>query len=567
MIRFLRALAWLRWRLLLNGIRQSTRRDTWEQVSRMLELAVPALIVVLSLGSIVAVSIGALLGGNALATGRFVAPDVIVFLVRAVLFGAMVLVAVMPIGSAAQTTSTKYSRLLLLPIPTRVLHFVEVLAGLFDPWIMFVMPGLALFAVGLAWGGRFDWAVIAGISGLALATTLASLGALVSFSVSWLFRDRRRAELLTIIFVMSVSIVALLPQMVEHSDTPAPSRGRGRPGTVTVARIERLLPAWVQALPSEVYGKAMTSAMVNHNNGASAIWVGVLAGEGLLLFWLSGLVHRRLLESAGGSSGGKHKITAVRPLWRLPGVSMPAAAVAWVMFKSSLRSVRGRVAVLLPGPLMAIISLGLLRKPDEVPFLAAIGTYSHFLYGASLVIALLAINPFTLNQFTSDRAGLTLQFLLPVSARDLVRGKAIGGGALFFMAALVGGIASALATGGGHPAAWAMTMVGGLATYVAVTPVAAILSALFPVASDLSKAGSGGNPHVAAGLIGMVAVFAAALPVLGIAVPATMAGGRFPLALLAMVLWLVVVTAIAWLLLGSVAQLVTKRRENLFLTK
>ena len=109
MIRFLRALAWLRWRLLLNGIRQSTRRDTWEQVSRMLELAVPALIVVLSLGSIVAVSIGALLGGNALATGRFVAPDVIVFLVRAVLFGAMVLVAVMPIGSAAQTTSTKYS--------------------------------------------------------------------------------------------------------------------------------------------------------------------------------------------------------------------------------------------------------------------------------------------------------------------------------------------------------------------------------------------------------------------------------------------------------------------------
>jgi hypothetical protein len=567
MIRFLRAFAWLRWRLLLNGIQQSTRRDTWEQVSRMLELAVPAMIVVLSLGSIIAVAIGGVLGGNALATGRFVAPEVIIFVVRAVLFGAMALVAIMPIGSAAQTTSTKYSRLLLLPIPTRLLHLVEVMAGLFDPWIMFVMPGLALFALGFAWGGRLDLAALAAAAGVAIAVALASLGALVSFSVSWLFRDRRRAELLTIIFVMSISIVALLPQMLDHSDDPAPKRrGRGRSG-ITVARIEEVLPRWVRVVPSEIFGKAMTAAVVEHKRGAAVAWVGVLAGEALLLFWLSGLVHRRLLESAGGSSGGRHRIAAVRPLWRLPGINVPAAAVAWVMFKSSLRSVRGRVAVLLPGPIMAIIALSLLRKPGEIPWLSALSNYSHFLYGASLIIALLAINPFTLNQFTSDRAGLTLQLLLPVSVRDLVRGKAIGGGALYLLAALVGGVASALATGGGDPAAWAMTLLGGLATYVCVTPVAAILSAMFPVASDLSKAGAGGNPHVAAGLIGMIAVFISALPVLGIAVPATLAGGRFSLALLAMVVWLGIVTVIAWLLLGVVAQLVTVRRENLFLTK
>ncbi|HUR20057.1 MAG TPA: hypothetical protein VMZ90_04560, partial [Vicinamibacterales bacterium] len=189
MIRFLRAFAWLRWRLLLNGVRASARRDTWEQLSRLLALAVPALIVVLSLGSITSVSVGGLLGGNALATGRFVAPDVIVFVVRAVLFGAMALVTVMPIGSAAQTTGTKYSRLLLLPIPARVLHLIEVVAGLADPWILFTLPGLALFAIGLTWGGRLDLGLMAGVAGLALAVVLASLAALVSFSVSWLFRD------------------------------------------------------------------------------------------------------------------------------------------------------------------------------------------------------------------------------------------------------------------------------------------------------------------------------------------------------------------------------------------
>ena len=567
MIRFLRAFAWLRWHLLLNGVRASAKRDAWEQLSRILALAVPAMIVVLSLGSIIAVAVGALLGGNALATGRFVAPDVIIFVVRAVLFGAMTLVAIMPVGSAAQTTSTKYSRLMLLPIPTRVLHVVEVLAGLADPWILFMLPGLALFAVGLSWGGRFDLGVLAGAAGLALAVALSSLAALVSFSVSWLFRDRRRAELLTIIFVMSISIVALLPQMIDSSDERRPSRGDRRRGTITVQRVEEALPTWTQFLPSEVYGRAMTAAAVRHNNPAAVTWVAFLIAEGMLLFHLSGMVHRRLLESAVGAGGGPQRVMPMRPPWRLPGMSAGTATVAWVFFKSSFRSVRGRVAVLLPGPMMAILSLVLLRRPDEMPWIATLSTHSHLMFGASLMIALFAVHPFTLNQFSSDRAGLTLQLLLPVSARDLVRGKAVGGGALFLMAAILSGVASALATGGGSPSAWAMTLVGGLATYVAVTPIAAVLSALFPVAADMSKAGAGGNPHVAAALIGMVAVGIAALPVLGIAVPATITGAAPSVALLAMLVWLAIVTVIAWLLLGQASKVVMARRENLFLTK
>ena len=118
MIRFLRAFAWLRWRLLLNSVRGSRRRDTFEQLSRLLALVVPAIIVAMSMGSIISVSVGGLLGGIDLARGRFVAPDVIIGVARAILFGATALVIVMPISSAAQTTTTKYSRLLLLPIPT-----------------------------------------------------------------------------------------------------------------------------------------------------------------------------------------------------------------------------------------------------------------------------------------------------------------------------------------------------------------------------------------------------------------------------------------------------------------
>jgi hypothetical protein len=153
-----------------------------------------------------------------------------------------------------------------------------------------------------------------------------------------------------------------------------------------------------------------------------------------------------------------------------------------------------------------------------------------------------------------------------VSARDLVRGKAIGGGALFLMAAMISGVSSAVATGGGPLALWAMTFIGGVATYIAVTPIATLLSALFPVVADMSKAGSGGNPHVAAALIGMAAVGVAALPALVIGV-GLIPGVTPATELIAMVAWLGVVMAIAWLLLGAVSQVVTARRENLFLTK
>lgn len=570
MIRFLRAFAWLRWRLLLNGVRGSHRRDAIEQISRLLALAVPAAIVVMSLGSILMVSVAGLMGGYGIAAGTLsFSPPAIVFGARALLFGVTVLVLVMPVSAAAQTTSTKYSRLLLLPISGRSLHVTEVLAGLADPWILFSLPGLGLFAIGLAAGGRVGWGLMALAAGAVLVVVLASASAFVSFLVSWLFRNRRRAELLTILFVMSISVIALLPQFLDDRKSSEPRLDRGVDTTSwppSVARLDAMLPRWTAVLPSEVYGRVINTSM-DGKPGIAAAWMALLSGQAALFFWLSGVMHRRLLESAGGSGSGRHRITRMRPPWRLPGVSGQASAVAWVMLKGSMRSVRGRVAVLLPGPMMAIVALMLIRRPGEAPWIASLGTHGHLMFGASLIIAIFAIHPFTLNQFSSDRTGLTLQLLLPVSAQDLVRGKAIGGGAMFLLAAAISGVASMLATGGGSPAAWLMAAVGGLAVYITVTPIAALVSALLPVAADMSKAGSGGNPHTASALIGMLAAAVAAVPVALIAVPDLLPFGTPMGSLLAMVGWLGLVSVVAWVLLGAAARVVTARRENLFLTK
>jgi len=149
---------------------------------------------------------------------------------------------------------------------------------------------------------------------------------------------------------------------------------------------------------------------------------------------------------------------------------------------------------------------------------------------------------------------------------NLVRGKAVGGGILFLIAMVVAAIAVGIVSGGAAPMNLLTVAIGGVATYVTVTPVTALLSAWFPVAADLSKAGSGGNPHPVTAIVGMFLVIAAALPVALIAVP-NLLPVPSPLGSMALMLaWLAIVTAIAWPLLGLVGHVVTARRENLFLT-
>jgi len=69
LFRSLRAITWLRWRLLRNSITGARRRDSLEQVSRALALVIPLLIVAMSLGTFIAISAVGFVGGRMMATG------------------------------------------------------------------------------------------------------------------------------------------------------------------------------------------------------------------------------------------------------------------------------------------------------------------------------------------------------------------------------------------------------------------------------------------------------------------------------------------------------------------
>jgi hypothetical protein len=186
--------------------------------------------------------------------------------------------------------------------------------------------------------------------------------------------------------------------------------------------------------------------------------------------------------------------------------------------------------------------------------------YSLGIFG--MVIALMSTGPLVFNQFAVDRAGLTLEFLAPISTRALLWGKAIGGAVIVAVPALLA-IAAGVITGGHSPVIWSMVLLGAVASYLITAPVAAVLSVLFPRAVDLSSIGQGSNAHQAAGLLGFLAFGASCAPPAGLAVVGLGVLNSTSAAVVLLALWCAVAAALSWLGFRIAERLLDERRENL----
>ncbi len=565
MIRALGAMSWLRWRLLLNTVRGGRRRDAMERVSRVMALMVPVIIAALFVGSTLTMVILGFIGGHVVASGS-IAPAAVVFIARlaiAIIFIAVVLLAA---GAPGQTTLARYTRLLVMPIPRQALHLVEVLANVADPWQILIGAALVAFAAGLAAGGQAGAAAVAVVAALLVMAVLATLAAALGFLVAWLFRSRRRGELFTLVFVMVLSALSFAPVFFSEGleDRQRDERRTGTRRGFSIEEFDRALPVWTRVLPSEAYGRVILQTMTRDAGGVTAGLV-VLAAEAGLLFAGSAAVHRRLIQSLEGDQRRrKQRGVAVR-MPRVPFIGPAASAVAWAQYRTAVRSVRGRLIVLLPGPLLAMMTVLFRQIPEEGRWAVAAAEHGHLLLGAGIVFCFYSLQAFTMNMFGSDRSGLTLELLVPIDDRQLAWGKVVGCALVLGTAVLVTLVACVAVAPTGSPYSWLAALIGGVALYLSLSPVAVWLSALFPVASDLSKTGSGGNPHPLPMLAGTFLVMAAALPIALIIVLAQAWLGRPFLGFLGVLAWTGLVTAIAIPLVNVAANAVGSRRENLAL--
>ena len=561
MVRILRAFAWLRWRMLLNSLEKTGARDAVERFSLAIEKLGPIMAAVLMVPSGLALAGGAAAAGYALARGEEY--SILFEAARYLLFMVPVLAVVGPLLMPAGDR-TNPVRLLLLPIPRHTLYAAQTSSTLGDLWVLLMLPVVLFIPAGLAAGGAFGAALGALAAGLLLVLVVAGITSVATSLLHLAVRDRRRGELLALLFILIVPAVSMLPGLLQTG------RRHGRvEGDAQVHRTARV-PDWLatagtralKLYPTELYISSTRSAARGERTTATTRAAALAAGAAVL-HAIGMFVFARVLDSPG--STGARRAVPMRAAWgrTLPGLSPGASAVALAQLRLALRTPRGRSILLSPLVMIAVIAVVMRRSAGGLDIGPMALTSGVSLASFGCFVCLMSILPIAMNQFAVDKAGVTLALLSPLTDREYLTGKAVGNGLIAALPVLLCLIASYFAFPGGSAALWLAIPLALLATYFLVAPAAAVFSAVFPRVVDLNSIGRGSNAHGLSGLLGLLSFIAAGAPSALLAMAASSWLERPRLVPLLLLIWAVIAYGVGLLLFVPARRIFEKRRENL----
>ena len=557
-LHLLRLLGWLRWRIILNTLTRSGARDMLERLSRTAESVLPVAIAVMLLPLAVVLLV---IGGW---TGSQLAKDPALAawplqIARWALLIMFLITLLSPVILSAGQQAAGMIRLLLLPIPTRVLYLAHAAGGLADPWVFLSIPIVAGVAGGFAWKGMLTAALTSILAGMAFVIALLGVAALASAVLQLMVRNRRRAELLALGGMLLIVLISIAPSLV-FSDAEIGTAERPKKRTsqgITVARWIRTPGAYV---PSELYIASVRQSAGDATQGLLPL-AGIVSWA-VVLHGLTWPIYQRLLQTPATTGGRRRGGAQAARTRRLPLLPATVAAVALTFARLAYRTPRGRSVILMPVVMLIGFAGITVVRQTTIPFgpVNIGGGYSLGIFG--LAIALLSIGPLVFNQFAIDRAGLTLEFLAPIGPRALLYGKAIGGALIAVVPAGLA-IVAGIVTGGHSPVLWSIVLLGACACYLITAPIAAVLSLLFPRSVDLSSIGQGSNAHQAAGLLGFLAFAASCVPSAALAVLGLGWLDSRGAAVVLLTVWLGIATALSWIGFRIAERLLDERRENL----
>ncbi len=547
----LRALAWLRWRLFLNGAVHGMRRD---MLRRFAGWAQPVVFVAMSLALVpaaIVLSGVALFAGFAFADGSL-SFDVALPLLRIAVLFFVVGGIVMPIAYGGRAALPATARLLLLPVDRRWLHRLHTLGGLFEPLLLLGIFPLLLLPLGMAAGGAFGAAASSLAAGVGLVLFVATLGSWLHSLTVLLLRRRQRAQKLTLAAICTACLVGFLPLLFEGVKVPP----------------ELLEKLWLLNLCGELYVLAVASAVEGgFMKALAAVAALALATGGV--YRLSRRAYRHVLMATAGGAlpASSPRTTGGGLVLRLPGLGDDTALVASNQLRVALRTVGGKTALLQPTLMVVVFGALLLRTESALPAFLASSTSLLLLLGAAGLATLSPMN-LQFNQFAVDGNGATQIALLPLGAGSVVHGKATAflllGAAGLAPAAIVAVLFTRPAPARALAEIAAVYLIL-VSSQLLVAPVAAAASALLPRRVNLDKPFTESQPHslaVAASLLsGLLAVsLAGALTVAGVLV----FDSRW-VALFLLLLWCVATFLVARILLPAATGLYRHRREAILL--
>jgi hypothetical protein len=564
-LRCFRALAWLRWRMLLRTLSRGRGRDIIERFSLAAQTLLPIVALILMVPA--ALGIGAIgflagfwVGQPAGATLATIVQSLLLFACGFTLFAPLVF----PAGSEA----AGQVRLLLLPVPRGILYLSQTLGVLVDPWLGVLLPLFVAVPLGFALSGRPLGALVTLVAGIGMIAFIVALAMVSTSLLQLLLRNRRRGERAMVAAMLGFMLLSMLPSFLVPDFEDRSERRRRAERTEPVEkdrrsperRILRVVSAIGLVLPPGQFTAAARAAAAGEPVAALG-WTSAIVAGAAALHAVGWRVYRRLIETPASTGARRRRDRAGPSRRRLPGLSEGTSAVAWAFARLCFRTPRGKIvvfSVVLTLPLLSV----LLMRADEMPFVfTARPGLSIGMFG--LGITLLSLGPLSLNQFASDGAGLTLQSLAPISDRELLVGKAVGGAlVLAGPAAIVLAIAIALSPSA-PVAMWLVLAFGAAGTYAVLAPINATLSAIFPRKVNLASIGRDSNPHQAANFLGFLAVLLAASPAVLAAGAGVMLFRSEWVAALLVGAWAGLAIVVSSLALRVVERLVASRRENL----
>ena len=431
----LSAIANLRWRMFVNGLR--SRRGKLELASR----------VIVTLGFV----IGGL-GGFSAAIGFawfFVSqgtPERLAILLWPVFFFWQVF----PVMATAFTNNPDSSDLLRFPLTYRSFFIVRLAYGFFDPASALGSVGILGILIGVtaARPQLFPWTLLVlltfGVFNLVLMQTM----------FAWLERwlaQRRTREILAVLFILFMLSFQLIGPTVGHLE------GKPVPELEKVFHIAKQVQS---ALPPGLAASAIARA--THAEYVTAF--ACLLALGALATAIGYLLHIRLRAQFRGENlseaAARPTVVQAEPLpagWTVPGFSQAVAAVFEKEVRYMARSGPMLLTLIMPIFMLLVFRLGPASQVRHSSFLTRAPDMA---FPGAAAYALLVLTNLVYNSFGGDGGGIQFFYASPVSFRQIVLGKNLTHAAILLANTVLAWIAVTFFYGAPAPAVTVATLAG-----------------------------------------------------------------------------------------------------------
>lgn len=493
----LRAIAWLRWRILANGFRR--KGGAGELIARI--LLFPFLLVLALLPTVTAGTLAwYFTSHNQL--------DRVVW----ILWAAVALTQLVNINLGQAGTAFDPTELIRFPMPLRRFVLVRLCFGLLAPGNLIVSFMSVAVVIGLSIARPSLWA-----AALVSMTVFAIVNVLFTRMIfAWIDRwlsTRRAREIFTaFVFISSIGIQYL---NVRFNPGFAPHHRHGAtlgapPGTQPLATLAERLHPYVLWMPPELTAGAILAA----DGGRRPVWlVRTLATIAFAALFLAVYALRMRSEFRGENLSDVAIVPAPKATSPPVRSGSPVLRAALIPKRSSNSWIPGSLLPLLGKELLVLRrNVGLfygLVAPAVMVFLFAGRVSSrgssHWVLLGAVAYALLGIAPMSYNSFGYEGTGAQLYFFAPLRLRDVFLAKNIFGLLLALLEiAFVMGI-TAFVAGRPHAVDCVFALLWAVGTVLINTTIGNLRSVAAPKIVNpgrtLKKAQSAVSGYIAIGIL------------------------------------------------------------------